>query len=288
MSKQLQGKTALVTGSTSNIGAAIAERFAAEGARVVVSGRSKDRGDAVVDRIVRAGGEAVFVAADLDGSKAASEALAREATAALGGRLDVLVNNAGLFPGGPTATITEETVDLVYAVNVKAPFFLVAALAPAMVERGDGAIINMASWGARLGVPGSALYTSSKGAIETLTRSWAAEFGPLRRDRERDLTRRHPRDAAGPRRAWRDADVGHTRRRERAAGGDRRRSGLSRQRRGTLRARIGVRHRRRPLRRRGPRPASHRLNPSPTPEPTAARHPDGRRAAGHGGDLRPG
>ncbi|MFJ2755164.1 SDR family NAD(P)-dependent oxidoreductase [Nocardioides sp. NPDC087217] len=178
MSKRLQGKTALVTGSTSNIGAAIAERFAAEGARVVVSGRSKDRGAAVVDRILRAGGEAVFVGADLDGSKAASEALAHEAVTALGGRIDVLVNNAGLFPGGPTATITEETVDLVYAVNVKAPFFLVAALAPAMAERGEGVIINMGSWGARLGIPGSALYTSSKGAIETLTRAWAAEFGP--------------------------------------------------------------------------------------------------------------
>jgi NAD(P)-dependent dehydrogenase (short-subunit alcohol dehydrogenase family) len=178
MTDRLTGKTALVTGATSNIGAAIAERFAAEGATVVVSGRSAERGQAVVDRIIAAGGRGSFVAADLDGTKRASELLADQAREALGGRVDILVNNAGVFPGGPTPAITEETADLVYAVNVKAPFFLVAALAPAMVERGTGKIINMGSWGARLGIAGSALYTSSKGAIESLTRAWAAEFGP--------------------------------------------------------------------------------------------------------------
>ncbi|WP_020015024.1 SDR family NAD(P)-dependent oxidoreductase [Promicromonospora sukumoe] len=178
MAGRLAGKKVLVTGSTSNIGAAIAERFALEGAHVVVSGRSQERGAAVVRRIREAGGRADFVAADLDGSKAASDRLAEQSLKALGGRVDVLVNNAGVFPGGPTASISQETADLVYAVNVKAPFFLVARLAPSMVERGQGTIINMGSWGARLGIAGSALYTSSKGAIETLTRSWAAEFGP--------------------------------------------------------------------------------------------------------------
>jgi NAD(P)-dependent dehydrogenase (short-subunit alcohol dehydrogenase family) len=65
-----------------------------------------------------------------------------------------------------------------YAVNVKAPFFLTAAIAPAMAERGDGAIINLGSWVARLGIPGG-LYSSTKAALESLTRSWAAEWGPL-------------------------------------------------------------------------------------------------------------
>ncbi|HEY0259030.1 MAG TPA: glucose 1-dehydrogenase [Lacisediminihabitans sp.] len=178
MGTRLAGKTALITGSTSNIGRAIALHFASEGARVVVSGRDARRGEAVVDEIRRAGGSADFVAADLDGTPQASRALATAAVTLLGDRIDILVNNAGIFPGGPTTDIDEATFDRVYAVNVKAPFFLTAAIAPAMAERGDGVIINMGSWAARLGISGSALYTSSKGAVETLTRAWAAEYGP--------------------------------------------------------------------------------------------------------------
>ncbi|MFG2408459.1 SDR family NAD(P)-dependent oxidoreductase [Streptomyces brevispora] len=177
MPMRLEGRTALVTGATSNIGRAIAEAFAAEGAHVAVSGRSAERGKEVVDGIRARGGRADFVRADLDGSSAASQALAQEAARILGGRIDVLVNNAGIYPANTTATTDEKTFDQVYAVNVKAPFFLTAAVAPAMVEAGGGAIINLGSWIARLGIP-SALYSSTKGAVETLTRSWAAEFGP--------------------------------------------------------------------------------------------------------------
>ncbi|MET7860781.1 SDR family oxidoreductase [Streptomyces sp. NPDC005318] len=176
MSMRLEGRTALVTGATSNIGRAIAEAFAAEGAYVAVSGRSAERGREVVGGILARGGRADFVQADLDGSAAASQALAEEATQLLGGRIDVLVNNAGIYPGNTTATTDEKTFDRVYAVNVKAPFFLTAAVAPAMVEAGGGVIINLGSWIARLGIP-SALYSSTKGAMETLTRAWAAEFG---------------------------------------------------------------------------------------------------------------
>ena len=94
-----------------------------------------------------------------------------------GRRIDVLVNNAGIFPSSSTATTDEKTFDEVYAVNVKAPYFLTAAVAPTMAEAGSGAIINLGSWIARVAVP-SALYSSTKGAMETMTRSWAAEFGP--------------------------------------------------------------------------------------------------------------
>ncbi|HEU5027180.1 MAG TPA: SDR family oxidoreductase [Spirillospora sp.] len=177
MNARLRGKRALVTGSTSNIGRAVAEAFAAEGAHVVVSGRSAERGEAVVDGIRARGGRADFVRADLDGTAEASHALAREAASVLGG-IDVLVNNAGIYPGDGTADTDEKTFDQVYAVNVKAPFFLTAAIAPAMAEAGGGAIINLGSWIARLGIPVGALYSSSKGAMETLTRAWAAEFGP--------------------------------------------------------------------------------------------------------------
>ncbi|MFF6908906.1 SDR family NAD(P)-dependent oxidoreductase [Streptomyces sp. NPDC012389] len=178
MGRRLEGKTALVTGSTSNIGRAIAMAFAAEGAHVVVSGRNGERGLAVVGEIRAAGGAADFVAADLDGTAAVSDRLAGEASQVLGGRIDILVNNAGIFPGSTTTDTDEETFDRVYAVNVKAPYFLTAAIAPAMVRAGGGAVINLGSWVARLGIPVGTLYSSSKGAVETLTRAWAAEFGP--------------------------------------------------------------------------------------------------------------
>jgi NAD(P)-dependent dehydrogenase (short-subunit alcohol dehydrogenase family) len=177
VTKRLAGKTALVTGATSNIGLAIARAFGAEGANVVVSGRSRERGAQVVDRIRTAGGQADFLAADLDGSPKASRDLATEALRVLGGRIDVLVNNAGVFPRLTTVTTDEATFDEVYGVNVKAPYFLTAAVAPVMLAAGSGSIINIGSWIARLGIP-SALYSSTKGAIETLTRAWAAEFGP--------------------------------------------------------------------------------------------------------------
>ncbi|MGW4866516.1 SDR family NAD(P)-dependent oxidoreductase [Streptomyces chartreusis] len=179
MSERLRNKTALVTGSTSNIGQAIAEAFAAEGAHVVVSGRNERRGAQVVEGIRASGGRADFVAADLDGSAEASRDLAERARAVLGGRIDVLVNNAGVYPAPDTAGTDEETFDRVYGVNVKAPFFLTAAVVPAMTEAGGGVIINLGSWIARLGVPLGSLYSSTKGAVETLTRAWAAEFGPL-------------------------------------------------------------------------------------------------------------
>src|SRR5258708_17439250 len=178
MGARLENKTALVTGATSNIGRAIAIAFAAEGAHVVASGRSQERAGEVIEEIRAAGGRGDFVYAHLDGSAQASRDLAAQAARALGGRIDVLVNNAGIFPGPGTAATDEATFDEVYALNVKAPFFLTAAIAPSMAERGSGSIINLGSWIARLGIPRASLYSSTKGAIETLTRAWAAEFGP--------------------------------------------------------------------------------------------------------------
>jgi NAD(P)-dependent dehydrogenase (short-subunit alcohol dehydrogenase family) len=150
---RLADKTALVTGATSNIGRAIAVAFAAEGAHVVVAGRSQERGAEVVKEIETAGGRADFVRADLDRSADASTALASEATRLLGGRIDILVSNAGVYPGDVTTATDEATFDRVYAVNVKAPFFLTAAVAPAMIAAGGGVIINLGSWIARLGIP---------------------------------------------------------------------------------------------------------------------------------------
>ncbi|HZZ47171.1 MAG TPA: SDR family oxidoreductase [Pseudonocardia sp.] len=183
MTLRLTGKTALVTGSTSNIGAAIAMAFAAEGAAVVVSGRDPERGKQVVAAIEADGGTAVFLRADLDGSPEASAALARGAIHALGGRIDILVNNAGIFPASTTPDTDGATFDRVFGVNVKAPFFLTQAVVANMLESGGtlesggGVVINLGSWIARLAVPMGGVYSATKGALETLTRVWAAEFG---------------------------------------------------------------------------------------------------------------
>ena len=126
MSTRLAGRTALVTGSTSNIGRAIAIRFGAEGAYVVVTGRDATRGAAVVEQINAAGGTAAFLPADLDGSVVRSRSLAERASS-LFGAIDVLVNNAAVYPPGGTLAIDGDTFDRIYKVNVKAPYFLTAA-----------------------------------------------------------------------------------------------------------------------------------------------------------------
>jgi NAD(P)-dependent dehydrogenase (short-subunit alcohol dehydrogenase family) len=173
----LIGSTALVTGATSGIGRAVALSLAARGAHVIVSGRDAARGDAVVTAIRVSGGKADFLAGDL-GAADAVRALARQASELGGGHVDILVNNAGAFPGGRTVDTTDDEIDSAYAVNVRAPFILVAELAPAMAARGQGAIVNVLTMVARFGVPGMALYGSSKAALGLLTKAWAAEFGP--------------------------------------------------------------------------------------------------------------
>ena len=95
-----------------------------------------------------------------------------------GGHVDILVNSGGVFPFGATADTPAEQIDEVFAVNVKAPYLLVAALAPAMAERGHGAIVNITTMVAEFGMNGMGLYGSSKAALVLLTKSWAAEFGP--------------------------------------------------------------------------------------------------------------
>jgi NAD(P)-dependent dehydrogenase (short-subunit alcohol dehydrogenase family) len=92
--------------------------------------------------------------------------------------VDVLVNNAGIFPFGPTERTTEAEFDAVFALNVRAPYFLVAELAPEMAKRGHGAIVNVTTMVAEFGAAGMGLYGASKAALVLLTKSWAAEYGP--------------------------------------------------------------------------------------------------------------
>ncbi|MGW3963785.1 SDR family NAD(P)-dependent oxidoreductase [Amycolatopsis sp. NPDC005003] len=176
MTAELSGATALVTGGTSGIGRATAIALAGLGAHVVLSGRDAGRGADVVSAIRAAGGKADFVAANLTDA-ASARALADRARE-LGGPIDVLVNNAGVFPTGPTESFAEADFDAVFTTNVKVPFFLVAALAPEMAARGHGAIVNVSTVVATAGMAGMAGYGASKAAIELMTKAWAAEFGP--------------------------------------------------------------------------------------------------------------
>jgi NAD(P)-dependent dehydrogenase (short-subunit alcohol dehydrogenase family) len=173
---RLEGKTALVTGSTSGIGRAIAEAFAGEGAQVVVNGRDETRGQEVVDAIRAAGGSAAFVAGDIS-TVAGARSLAEQAAAQFG-EIDVLVNNAGFFTFGPSETVEEADFDSIMATNTKGAFFLTAALAPSMAGRGGGKVVNITTMAAHAGMAGGAVYGASKAALSLLTKSWAAEYGP--------------------------------------------------------------------------------------------------------------
>jgi NAD(P)-dependent dehydrogenase (short-subunit alcohol dehydrogenase family) len=170
--RDLEGKVALVTGATSGIGQAAAIQLAAQGATVIVHGRDANRGAAVVAEIENGGGSARFVGADL-GEPAQALRLAREA-----GDVDILVNNAGFAWFGPSATLDAKTLDQLFAANVQAPYLLVSVLAPKMVARGDGVIINIASRAGTVGQPTTAAYGATKAALTSFARSWAAEYGP--------------------------------------------------------------------------------------------------------------
>ncbi len=178
MSPELTDKTALVTGSTGGIGQAAAEAIATLGARVIVSGRDPGRGQAVAASIRERGGEAHFLPADLT-DPAQVRTLAADALSLGDGRVDILVNNAGISVFTPLGGVDEPEFDRQFAINVKALFFLTQALIPPMVEQGAGVVVNLSSGLANRGVAHGSVYSSTKGAVESLTRSWAAEFGPL-------------------------------------------------------------------------------------------------------------
>jgi NAD(P)-dependent dehydrogenase (short-subunit alcohol dehydrogenase family) len=168
----LMPPVALVTGATGGIGREVAVRLAREGFSVLVHGRDAARGAEVAAQIVAEGGRARFVAADLT-DVAAIENLAAEA-----GDVDVLVNNAGFSWFGPTEELDADVFDKMFAANVRSAYYLVAALAPAMAKRGTGSIINLGSMAGQIGLAGGAAYSATKGALASLTRSWAAEFSP--------------------------------------------------------------------------------------------------------------
>ncbi len=169
--------TALITGGTSGIGRASADKLAKLEIHVIVVGRNAERGERVALEIRAAGGKADFISSDLRDASAA-RGVAKRAIELANNHVDILINGAGIYPFGPTHEMTEEMFDSVYSLNVKAPYFLVAELAPAMAKRGKGSIVNISTMVADYGAPGTSLYGSSKAAINLLTKTWAAEYGP--------------------------------------------------------------------------------------------------------------
>ena len=165
---ELQDQRVLVTGATAGIGQETAKLFARRGASVVITGRDTQRGAQTVAAIEAAGGRAEFIAADLNDIESVRR-LAEQT-----GDVDVLVNNAATVTAAPTLEQDVESFDIMFDVDVRAPFFLTAALLPKMIARGSGAIVNISSMGASVGVPFAPVAAATKAALESFTRSWAA------------------------------------------------------------------------------------------------------------------
>jgi NAD(P)-dependent dehydrogenase (short-subunit alcohol dehydrogenase family) len=171
---RLAGKVALVTGSGSGIGRAIAERFAREGARVIVNDLHRDRAEETVQRIAAAGGEVLAIQADVTQS-AAVQAMVEQGLAAFG-RIDILVNNAGASQGDDILSFDEATWDWNLAVVLKSVYLCSRAVLPQMIERRSGAIVNISSVNGIVGL-GEEAYSAAKAGMNVLTKNMAVKYG---------------------------------------------------------------------------------------------------------------
>ena len=173
---KLAGKVAVVTGASKGIGAAIAKQLAAEGAKVVVNySSSKQDADKVVDEIAKDGGKAIAVQANLS-KQADIEHLFADTKKAFG-RLDVLVNNAGVYEFSPLENVTEEHFHKHFNLNVLG-LILASQAAVRLFDAAGGNIVNISSIASIKGFPDGAIYSGTKGAVDAITRSLAAELGP--------------------------------------------------------------------------------------------------------------
>ncbi|MGQ0666097.1 MAG: glucose 1-dehydrogenase [Nitrospiraceae bacterium] len=171
----LSGRVAIVTGASSGIGRAIAERFSEDGAIVVVNySKSGEKAQQVVTAIQAKGGKAVVFQADMSQVSEARQLVTE--TVKQFGRLDILVNNAGRFIARPLAETTEADFDAVLALNAKGPYF--AMQEAAKVLKDGGRIVNISTGGTHLSFPGASAYLGSKGALEQYAKTLAQELAP--------------------------------------------------------------------------------------------------------------
>ena len=169
MTKELSDQTALVTGGTAGIGLGTARLLADAGATVLITGRDRERGESAAAAI---GGDVRFIQADMSDLESIAALIAQSPP------VDIVVNNAATFPGAMTVDQDVVSFESTFDTNVRGTYFLVAGLVPGMLDRGHGSIVNVTSMVASKGVPGTSVYSASKAALESLTRTWAAEFGP--------------------------------------------------------------------------------------------------------------
>jgi NAD(P)-dependent dehydrogenase (short-subunit alcohol dehydrogenase family) len=172
---ELGGRVAIVTGAAAGTGRAIALRLAREGATVVVADVAPEVGEEAVRLVEAAGGRGAFVRADVrvDSDVAGMVAVAVEGY----GRLDVLVNNAGVSPEDPAEDVTEANFDLTVGVNVKGVFFASQAAGRAMIRQGFGRIVSLSSQAGFVALPTESVYCMSKAAVAHLTKCLAVEWG---------------------------------------------------------------------------------------------------------------
>jgi 3-oxoacyl-[acyl-carrier protein] reductase len=175
--QRLKDKVAIVTGSSSGIGKAIARRFGAEGAKVVVTARRLNLCEQTVGQIVKNGGEAWAIQTDVADERQVEQLI--EQTVKRYGRLDILVNNAGIIAGGRLAETTTKDFDQVMNVNLRGTCFCCRAGFKQMKKQGGGTIINMSSVAGLQAWAGTGAYSASKHAVQALTKSLADEGRPF-------------------------------------------------------------------------------------------------------------
>ena len=171
---RLKGKVAIITGGGTGIGAAIAERFVSEGAKVCITGRRQE----MLDKVAQSFPSGAVTTCSGDTSRDEDVERMVASTVAFGGKLDILVNNAGISAQGPVGELSREVWQKVFDVNVTGPFLLMKTSIPHMLKAGGGSIINIASVGGLRCLPGMPAYCSSKAGLIMLTQQAALDYGP--------------------------------------------------------------------------------------------------------------